>query len=68
MNKDYYTRIRFKDKHYEVRLIPRGEGFDIELASKSRISGDEYQVLKKYLDDEGYFEAAAEWCGLDVAE
>ncbi len=62
MNKDYYTRIRFKDKHYEIRLMPRGEGFDIELASKSRISGEEFQALKKYLDDEGYFDAAREWC------
>ena len=68
MNKDYYTRIRFKDKHYEVRLIPHGDAFDIEIASKSRISGDEFQSLKKYLDDEGYVEAAREWCGLDITE
>lgn len=68
MNRDYYTRIRFKNKQYEIRLIPHGEGFDIEIASKSRISGEEYQALKKYLDDEGYFEAATEWCGLDITE
>jgi hypothetical protein len=68
VSKDYYTRIRFKDKYYEICLIPRGEGFDIEIACRSRISGDEFQALKKYLDDEGYFEAARERCGLDIAE
>jgi len=68
MNKDYYTRLRFKDKHYEVRLIPHGVGFDIEIGCKSRICGEEFQALKKYLDEEGYFEAAREWCGLDIAE
>jgi hypothetical protein len=40
MNKDYYTRLTFKGIKCEIRLIPRDEGFDIELASKQRISGD----------------------------
>lgn len=62
MNKDFYTRLRFKNKHYEVRLIPNGDGFDIEIKCSSRISGDEFQSLKKYLSEEGYFEAAREWC------
>jgi hypothetical protein len=68
MNKDYYTRITFKDIKCEIRLIPNGEGFDIELGTKKRISGEYFQALKKYLEEEGYFEAAQEWCGLDVAE
>ena len=68
MNKDYYTRITFKDIACEVRLIPNRDGFDIELASKKRISGEYFQALKKYLEEEGYFEAAREWCGLDIAE
>ena len=62
MNRDYYTRITFKGVRCELRLIPRDGGFDIELASKNRISGDYFQALKKYLDEEGYFEAAKEWC------
>lgn len=62
MNKDYYTRITFKGISCELRLIPRGDGFDIELASKNRISGDYFQALKIYLEKEGYFEAAQEWC------
>ncbi len=65
MNKDYYTKITFKDIKCELRLIPRDdEGFDIELASKQRISGDYFQALKTYLKEEGYFEAAREWCGV----
>lgn len=68
MNRDYYTRLTFKGIKCEIRLIPRGEGFDIEIASKQRISGDDYQSLKKYLDEEGYFEAATKWCGLDITE
>lgn len=62
MNKDYYTRLTFKDVRCEIRLIPREDGFDIELSSKNRISGDYFQALKKYLEEEGYFEAAREWC------
>ena len=68
MNKDYYTRLTFKGTKCEIRLIPHGVGFDIEIASKQKISGDYFQALKKYLEEEGYFEAAREWCGLDIAE
>lgn len=62
MNRDYYTRLTFKGIKCEIRLIPRNEGFDIELAAKKRISGDYFQALKTYLEEEGYFEAAREWC------
>lgn len=65
MNKDYHTRLTFKDIACEIRLIPHGEGFDIELASKKRISGDYFQSLRKYLEEEGYFEAAREWCSVE---
>lgn len=62
MNKDYYTRLTFKGISCELRLIPNGDGFDIEITSKKRISGNYFQALRKYLDEEGYFEAAREWC------
>jgi hypothetical protein len=62
MNKDYYTKLTFKGIMCEIRLIPRKDGFDIELASKQRISGDYFQSLKIYLEEEGYFEAARKWC------
>lgn len=64
MNKDYYTQISFKGIKCELRLIPNGDGFDIELKTKKRISGDYFQSLRKYLDEEGYFEAARDWCNL----
>lgn len=66
MNKDYYTRLAFKGIQCEVRLIPNGEGFDIELGSKKRISGDYFQALKQYLEEEGYFDAARKWCDLEA--
>lgn len=62
MNKDYYTRLTFKGIKCEIRLIPRDNGFDIELASKQRISGEYFQCLKEYLKEEGYFDAARDWC------
>ncbi len=62
MNRDYYTKITFKGTSCEIRLVPNGEGFDIELGTKKRISGDYFQALRKYLEEEGYFEAAREWC------
>ena len=55
----YYTKLKFKGKQMEVGIRPIGDnGYDIELRSKERISGDEFQALKKYLEEEGYFEAA----------
>lgn len=62
MNKDYYTHITFKGVKCEIRIIPKDEGYDIELGAKERISGDFFQALKQYLEEEGYFEAAREWC------
>lgn len=68
MNKDYYTKLTFKGIKCEIRLIPNKDGFDIELGTKQRISGDYFQALKNYLEEEGYFETARNWCGLDVPE
>lgn len=62
MKKDYYTRLAFKGIQCDIRLIPHGDGFDIEIASKKKITGDYFQSLRKYLEEEGYFEAAREWC------
>lgn len=64
MNKDYYTHLAFKGIKCEIRLMPNGDGFDIELGTKQRISGDYFQALKQYLEEEGYFDAAREWCGV----
>ena len=44
--------------------MPHGEGFDIELACTQRITGEDFQALKMYLEEEGYFDAAREWCNV----
>jgi len=35
--------------------------YDIEIRVKERITGDEFQKLKKYLEDEGYIDSAIEY-------
>ena len=35
--------------------------YDIELRTKEKISGDEFQKLKKYLENEGYIDEAIEY-------
>jgi len=58
----YYTKLKFNGKQMEVGIRPVGsDGYDIELRSKERISGDEFQALRKYLQEEGYFEAAKDF-------
>lgn len=58
----YYTKLKFKGKQMEVGIRPVGsDGYDIELRSKERISGDEFQALRKYLEQEGYLEAAKDY-------
>lgn len=58
----YYTKLKFKGKNLEIGIRPVGsDGYDIELRSKERISGDEFQTLRKYLEEEGYLEAARDF-------
>ena len=35
--------------------------YDIELRTTEKISGDEFQKLRKYLQDEGYIDDAVEY-------
>lgn len=35
--------------------------YDMEIRTKEKISGDEYQKLKKYIEDEGYIDSAIEY-------
>lgn len=58
----YNIKLKFKGKQMEVGIRPVGnDGYDIELCSKERISGDEFQALRKYLKEEGYLEAAKDF-------
>jgi len=38
-----------------------GYHYDLELRTKEKISGDEFQKLKKYLEVEGYVDAAIDY-------
>jgi len=58
----YYTKLQFKGKYMEVGIKPLDtDGYDIELRSKERISGDEFQALRHYLEEEGYLDAARKY-------
>jgi hypothetical protein len=63
---DYLTSLTFAGKKIEVLIQvnrPKdheGYHYDVELRTESSITGDEFQKLKKYLEDEGYIDAAVE--------
>ena len=66
MQYDYFTEITFANKKIKVFIHinktkdEEGYHYDVELQTKEAISGDEFQKLKKYLEDEGYIDAAIE--------
>lgn len=52
-------KLTFNGKVYEVDITPVSEtGYEIELFTKEKITGDEFQKLRQYLIDEGYVEKA----------
>ena len=57
----YTTDITFNRKKYRVTIIPKGQGYDLEIETRARLSGDLYQKLKQYLEAEGYIEDAHSW-------
>ena len=60
-NNTYRTKLTFKGRHFDVGIRPVDtEGYDIEVGVKGRLSGDDFQALRQYLDSEGYLEAARE--------
>lgn len=63
----YKTSLTFNNKHFtifiKINSIDNEENsyhYDIELRTKSKISGDEFQKLKHYLEAEGYIDQAIE--------
>jgi hypothetical protein len=63
-NKDntYYTKLTFKGRCFDVGILPVGsDGYDIEVRVKGPLSGDDFQALRRYLDSEGYLEAARDY-------
>lgn len=57
----YTTKIKFNNRFYEVTIIPKGQKYDLEIVAKDGLCGDDYMRLKKYLEDEGYIDAAKDW-------
>lgn len=55
------TDITFNRKKFKVKIITKGQGYDLEIETKGRLSGDLYQKLKSYLESEGYIEEARSW-------
>lgn len=55
----YYTKLTFKGRYFDIGIRPVGsDGYDIEVGVTGSLSGDEFQALRQYLDNEGYLEAA----------
>jgi hypothetical protein len=58
----YTANIKFNKKHFTVTILPKANNkYDMEIVTKSGFSGNEYMALKKYLEEEGYVEAARKW-------
>jgi hypothetical protein len=65
-NNIYYTKLTFKGRYFDVGIRPvNDEGYDIEVRVKGPLSGDDFQALRQYLDQEGYLEAARDYFGGD---
>lgn len=55
----YSIKIKFNDRHFDVTIKPKPEdGYDLEIGTRGRLSGDQFQALKKYLEEEGYIDQA----------
>lgn len=67
-NQIYKTELSFQGRQCTVLIKinqPKDEEggyhYDLELRTKEKISGNEFQKLKKYLETEGYIDAAIEY-------
>lgn len=55
----YSIKIKFNDRYFDVTIKPKPEdGYDLEIGTRGRLSGDQFQALKKYLEEEGYIDQA----------
>ncbi len=61
-NNTYNTKLTFKGRHFDIGIRPvEDDGYDIEVRVKGSLSGDDFQALRKYLDNEGYLDAARDY-------
>lgn len=64
----YKTNLTFNKKQFtifvkinQIENDDDGYHYDLEIRTKEKLSGDEFQKLKKYLEDEGYIDQAIEY-------
>lgn len=64
----YRTKLTFNKKEFTVfvkinQIDSEDEEYhyDLELRTKDKISGDEFQKLRMYLEEEGYIDQAIEY-------
>jgi hypothetical protein len=55
----YKVNLKFKNVDYLIKIIIKDlEGYNLDIRTKEPLCGDDFQGLKKYLEDEGYITAA----------
>jgi hypothetical protein len=59
----YKFNLKFNNKNFtifikinNIEMDDQAYHYDIELRTKEKISGDEFQKLKQYLETEGYID------------
>jgi hypothetical protein len=58
----YFKKIKFKDKLFDIKIKTKDDGgYDLEIGTTARLSGDEFQALRNYLEEEGFIEQAKAW-------
>lgn len=62
MENCYYTKLKFLNRDFGIHILTKEENqFDLQIEVKDSLSGDDFILLRKYLLDEGYVEAAKEY-------
>lgn len=57
----YRVDLKFKGVDYKLGIVMTSwDGYNIEIRTKEPLSGDNFQGLRKYLEDEGYIDLARE--------
>jgi len=58
----YYTKLKFKNRDFGIHILTKEKDqFDLHIELKGSLCGDDFILLRKYLIEEGYVEAAKEY-------
>jgi hypothetical protein len=62
MENCYYTKLKFLNRDFKIYILTKEKNqFDLQVEVKGSLAGDDFILLRKYLLDEGYVEAAKEY-------